>query len=114
MNIKELQAEVNAIHQIYAQIESGAAQDIIKKLLNLIERVASNNKSLEVEIQHLRDEVNRLKGEQGKPDIRPNKKTRNRQIFRPKKNAKKQKRTRIKTKAQRTRRSALESPSFQR
>jgi hypothetical protein len=74
VNIKELQAEVNATHQIYAQIESGAAQDIIKKLLNLIERVASNNKSLEVEIQHLRDEVNHLKGEQGKPDIRPNKK----------------------------------------
>jgi hypothetical protein len=37
--------------------------------------VASDNKSLEAEIQRLRDEVNRLKGEQGKPNIKPNKNT---------------------------------------
>lgn len=75
MNIKDLQAEINATVQIYAQIESGIAQDMVKKLLNLIERVASDNESLEAEIQELRDEVNRLKGEQGKPDIKPNKKS---------------------------------------
>ena len=73
MNIKELQAEITAIHQASAQIESSIAQEIIKKLLNLIEKVASENSVLETEIQQLRDEVNRLKGEQGKPDIKPNK-----------------------------------------
>lgn len=56
-------------------MESSEAQDIVKKLLNLIERVASDNESLETEIQRLRDEVNRLKGEQGKPNIKPNKST---------------------------------------
>ena len=56
-------------------MESSDAQDIVKKLLNLIERVASDNESLETEIQRLRDEVNRLKGEQGKPNIKPNKST---------------------------------------
>ncbi|NOR80807.1 MAG: transposase [Methyloprofundus sp.] len=76
MNIKELQAEINATYQIYAQIENSVEQDIIKKLLNLIEQVASDNESLEAEIQHLHDEVSRLKGEQGKPDIKPNKKNR--------------------------------------
>jgi len=54
-------------------MESGEAQDIVKKLFNLIERLARDKSSLEAELQQLRDEVNRLKGEQGKPDIKPNK-----------------------------------------
>ena len=73
MNIQELQAETNAIYQEIAQMESSAAQDIVKKLFNLIERLASDKSSLETELQQLRDEVNRLNGEQGKPDIKPNK-----------------------------------------
>jgi hypothetical protein len=73
VNIKELQAAINAIHQKHAQIESSEAQDIVRELLNLIERVANDNKSLEIELQQLRDEVNRLKGEQGKPAIKPSK-----------------------------------------
>lgn len=73
MNIQDLQAETNAIYQVTAQMESGEAQDIVKKLFNLIERLARDKSSLEAELQQLRDEVNRLKGEQGKPDIKPNK-----------------------------------------
>jgi len=73
LNIQELQAETNAIYQEIAQMESGAAQDIVKKLFNLIEYLASDKSSLETELQQLRDEVNRLKGEQGKPDFKPNK-----------------------------------------
>ncbi|MDQ7089814.1 MAG: hypothetical protein Q9M50_04105 [Methylococcales bacterium] len=73
MNIHDLQAETNAIYQEIAQIESSEAQDIVKKIFNLIERLASDKLSLETELQQLRDEVNRLKGEQGKPDIKPNK-----------------------------------------
>jgi len=45
-----------------------------KKLLNLIERVVKENNTLLTERQQLRDEINRLKGEQGKPDIKANKK----------------------------------------
>ncbi|MDQ7089416.1 MAG: hypothetical protein Q9M50_10805 [Methylococcales bacterium] len=73
MNIHDLQAETNAIYQAIAQMESSEAQDIVKKIFNLIERLASDKLSLETELQQLRDEVNRLKGEQGKPDIKPNK-----------------------------------------
>ncbi len=73
MNIQKLQAETNAIYQEIAQMESSASQDIVKKLFNLIERLANDKVSLETELQQLRDEVNRLKGEQGKPSIKPNK-----------------------------------------
>jgi len=73
LNIQDLQAETNAIYQEIAQMESSEAQDIVKKIFNLIERLASDKSSLEAELQQLRDEVNRLKGEQGKPDIKPNK-----------------------------------------
>ncbi|MDQ7091221.1 MAG: hypothetical protein Q9M50_11385 [Methylococcales bacterium] len=73
MNIHDLQAETNVIYQAIAQMESSEAQDIVKKIFNLIERLASDKLSLETELQQLRDEVNRLKGEQGKPDIKPNK-----------------------------------------
>ena len=43
-------------------------------LLNLIEKLNLKNKQLEEENQKLRDEINRLNGEQGKPDIKGNKK----------------------------------------
>jgi len=42
-------------------------------LLNLIERLSEENEKVKIEIQRLRDENNRLKGEQGKPKIRGNK-----------------------------------------
>ena len=40
-------------------------------LFNKIEEQANEISALKMENQKLRDEVNRLKGEQGKPDIRP-------------------------------------------
>ena len=43
-------------------------------LINLIEKLSSENREFQEEIQRLRDENNRLKGEQGKPDIKPNSK----------------------------------------
>jgi hypothetical protein len=75
VNTKELEAEINAIYQSIAQIECSDAQAIVKKLLNLFERVVSENNSLETEVQQLQDEVNRLKGEKGKPVIKANKNT---------------------------------------
>jgi predicted nucleic acid-binding Zn-ribbon protein len=70
LKIQDLQAEINAIDQENAQIESSEGQAIVKKLLNIIERLASSNDAQESELQKLRDEINRLKGEQGKPDIK--------------------------------------------
>jgi predicted RNase H-like nuclease (RuvC/YqgF family) len=74
LNIQDLQAEINAIDQETAQIESGVAQSIVKKLLNIIERLAGENNTLKNNLQKLSDEINRLKGEQGKPDIKAHKK----------------------------------------
>jgi len=68
-----LQAEVTAIDQLTAQLKSGVELDIVKKLLNLVERLIAENAEQKVELQKLRDEINRLKGEQGKPDIKVNK-----------------------------------------
>jgi len=41
-------------------------------LLNLVETLSAELREARAEIQRLRDENNRLKGEQGKPDIKPN------------------------------------------
>jgi hypothetical protein len=43
-----------------------------KELLNIIEALGSMVISLKQENQQLKDEINRLKGEQGKPNIKPN------------------------------------------
>ena len=74
MNIQDLQAEINAIDQETAQIEDSVGRSVVKKLLNIIERLAGENVALESERQELRNEINRLKGEQGKPDIKASKK----------------------------------------
>jgi hypothetical protein len=75
LNIPKLQAEIVAIYQEIAELKISAAETILKKLLNIIERLIGNQQAQEIELQELRDEINRLKGEQGKPDIKPNKKT---------------------------------------
>ncbi len=55
-------------------MDDSAGWAIVKRLLNLVERQAGENAALESERQELRDEINRLKGEQGKPDIKADKK----------------------------------------
>lgn len=41
-------------------------------LLNLIEKLSADLRTAQAEIQRLRDEINRLKGEQGKPTLKAN------------------------------------------
>jgi hypothetical protein len=53
-----------------------SARQAIIHILNLVEELASENRTLREENQHLRDENNRLKGEQGKPQVKPSKKLR--------------------------------------
>jgi len=50
------------------------AREAIGMLLNLVEELKQENIALREQVQGLRDEVNRLKGEQGKPDIKPGEK----------------------------------------
>lgn len=47
-------------------------RELVKGLLNFIEQLSSSLREAHVEIQKLRDENNRLKGEQGKPKIKAN------------------------------------------
>jgi hypothetical protein len=53
-------------------IQDERARALIVHLLNLIEDQAADLRAAQEELQRLRDEINRLKGEQGKPDIKPN------------------------------------------
>jgi hypothetical protein len=53
-------------------IEDPALKHLVSVLLNLIETLVSENTILRQKNQALKDEINRLKGEQGKPDIKPN------------------------------------------
>lgn len=53
-------------------IEDENARQLIRQLLNLIEQLSGDLREAQVEIQGLRDENNRLKGEQGKPEIKAN------------------------------------------
>ena len=78
------------------------ALDCIKKLLNLIETLHQEILELKRQNQELRDENNRLKGEQGKPTIKPNKKnpgqySSEKERKKPKKRKKRRKKDRIKT-----------------
>ena len=50
------------------------AREAIGILLNLVEELKQENRALREQVQQLRDEVNRLKGEQGQPPIKPGKK----------------------------------------
>lgn len=47
-------------------------RELVKRLLNWIEQLSSRLREAQTENQRLRDEVNRLKGEQGKPKIKGN------------------------------------------
>lgn len=46
---------------------------VVQQLANLLEQALDNTDALRAENQRLKDEINRLKGEQGKPTNRPNK-----------------------------------------
>jgi DNA invertase Pin-like site-specific DNA recombinase len=51
--------------------DSEAVKALILKLLNIIESQAQFNEELQNENQSLKDEINRLKGEKGKPKFPP-------------------------------------------
>jgi hypothetical protein len=53
-------------------ITDDRARALITQLLNLLESVMADLQAAQAETQRLRDEINRLKGEQGKPTIKPN------------------------------------------
>jgi hypothetical protein len=74
MNAIKLQNEIDRICQDILLVEDIVAHVNVEKLLNIVEELVKEVKALEIERQVLRNEVNRLKGEQGKPNIKANKK----------------------------------------
>jgi len=55
-----------------SSIQDENARQLISRLLNLVEALSADLRDAQAEIQRLRDENNRLKGEQGKPKIKAN------------------------------------------
>ena len=55
-----------------SRIQDKNARELVVRLLNLVEKLSADLRDAQIEIQRLRDEVNRLKGEQGKPKIKGN------------------------------------------
>jgi len=53
-------------------ITDARARELVRQLLNLLEAVMADLRAAQAENQRLRDEINRLKGEQGRPTIQPN------------------------------------------
>ena len=48
------------------------ARALVRRLLNLLEDVMADLRAAQAENQRLRDEINRLKGEQGRPKVQSN------------------------------------------
>jgi chorismate mutase len=66
-----------AIERALKTIDDSSTKDLFIVLLNLIEKQNRTINELYTERQQLKDEINKLKGEQGKPDIKGSKKREN-------------------------------------
>lgn len=69
MNASELTATLHTLQENLATIDDAAVKHSMHLLLNLVETLAGENTQLREENQALKDELNRLKGEHGKPDF---------------------------------------------
>ena len=72
MKTEDITKVLEIIQPDIDKIEDPASKKVMSVLLNLIEELASENARLRQENQALKDEINRLKGEQGKPEIKAN------------------------------------------
>lgn len=68
--MNQTQVEI-VLQEIINDINSGTNEKaVIERLLNLVQSLASKNAELTKTVQQLKDEINRLKGEQGKPEFK--------------------------------------------
>jgi hypothetical protein len=70
---KAVNEVVDSLKEETATIGDPQIKKIFTGLSDLVELLASENEKLTVENQQLKNEVNELKDEQGKPDVKPNK-----------------------------------------
>jgi hypothetical protein len=71
LNKKALNDAVDSLKIDTASIADPHLKSAFTGLINLVEVLASDNEELKIENQQLKNEVNILKGELGKPDIKP-------------------------------------------
>lgn len=71
----EFEKKLSSLAEFTTKIQDPQINTVFIELLNIIEELDSRNKMLQQENQQLRDEINRLKGEHGKPDIKPNRRS---------------------------------------
>lgn len=72
MNRNSINEVVDSLKIETASITDPQLQKVFTGLFNLVEVLASENEKLTVENQLLKNEINELKGEQGKPNVKPN------------------------------------------
>ncbi|MCP4456645.1 MAG: hypothetical protein GY816_01255, partial [Cytophagales bacterium] len=68
----DIKAKLESLNIPLLSIDDPAIRETIEALYAIIENLAATNNAQQEELQKLRDELSRLKGEQGKPDIKPN------------------------------------------
>ena len=72
MKVTEISKVLESLEDEIAKIEIPSIKAIVSLLLNLVEEFVSDITVLRRENQELKDEINLLKGEQGKPDVKAN------------------------------------------
>jgi len=80
MKQKSIEQQLESIKIHPDEIPDEDVSDAINLLFQLVEESYIENEKLKIENQKLRDEINLLKGEQGKPDISPSKKKQKRDV----------------------------------
>ena len=71
MDLKQVRKALDLITKDMESVADERSLAVQKTLLNLVEVLVAENMQFREEVQQLKDEINRLKGEQGKPTIRP-------------------------------------------
>ena len=71
MKTSEIKTAISILNEGILDLSASEHKQLLTQLLNLVELCSADIERLTKDNQELRDEVNRLKGEQGKPEIRP-------------------------------------------
>ena len=75
MNRADISSLLGKIEPDLEKIDDKAQKAAVSTLMNIVEFSVAEADDLKGQVQTLNDEINRLKGEQGKPNIQPNKKS---------------------------------------
>ena len=91
MTTEEITKLLDSIRPQISNISDPLHQVTFTTLFNLVEFMFTENKNQKEEIQFLKDEINRLKGEQGKPNIKSSNNSKGRNVSSEKERQKREK-----------------------